>query len=162
MTNKKVVVKKKKVVHKRKQASKLHNIIVCIILLILIGVISRAILKEDTEPFIPFLSWEKENTEEIKIGIITSDALNAETTKNLLLTEFNKYSKTMLLTMNEDYSINYELLEGVTKVSNNEYILKLKKNREIKSSNVKNAIDSSLINIKEPDTCRISLCRLAT
>ena len=113
---------KKKTIKSSKQ-TKTANIIICVILLVLIAVISRAILKDENEPFIPLPFMVPENEEIIRIGVITQSNLLDYDTNNVVINELNKYSKDMLLEINEDYSITYKCISGVTKVSNKEYIV---------------------------------------
>ena len=117
------VKKTKKTVKKAKRENKTTNIIFCIILLILIAVISRAILKDENEPFIPLPFIKNSNDQVIKIGVITEESLLQEDTNNVVLNELYKYYKEMLLTINDDYSITYGVISNVNKISNKEYVI---------------------------------------
>lgn len=138
------VVKKK--IKKNKKQSKLSNIITCIILLILIAVISRAILKEDNEPFINIPLFETSNEQVINVGVISEGSLLDENTSNIVLNELNKYSHDMLLEINEDYSITYKIISNVNKVSNTEYILTKAEDIEISLGDIKNSLDNYHLN----------------
>lgn len=122
--------------------SKTQNIVICIILLIIIAVISRAILKDENEPFIPFFFMSESNKEVIKIGVITEDNLLDGNTKNTIVNELNKYSKDMLLEVNEDYSITYKCVSNVTKVSNSEYAIKINSASTVTADNIKQQLEN--------------------
>lgn len=142
--NSKSKIKVRKKVSKNKRntykQSRLSNIVICIMLLIAIAVISRAILKEENEPFIPLPFFEQANDEVIKIGVITEDSLLNSYNKNCVINELNKYSKDMLLQINDDYSVTYKCLSNVTKVSNNEYILKRNEQSKVSIDEIKQAL----------------------
>lgn len=149
ITNTKIKPKtvKKKIKLNKKQ-SKLNNIITCIILLIIIAVISRAILKEDNEPFINIPLFVSSNEQVINIGVISEESLLDENTSNIVLNELNKYSNDMLLEINEDYSITYKVISKVNKVSNSEYILVKAEDVKISLSKIKNILDGYRLNKK--------------
>lgn len=138
-------VKTKKQVNKKvkrlRRQSKLTNIITCIILLILISIISRAILKDKNEPFIPLLFSSEENEQIIRIGIITEDNLNDFNSSNVVLNELKKYYNDTLLVINEDYSITYKCISDVTKISNKEYTVKVNEKSNITTQKLKQSLD---------------------
>ncbi len=136
--NAKKVKKHKKVV---KQNSTL-NIVICVTLLIIIAIISRAILKDENEPFIPFFYTSESNDETINIGVITGDSLLNSNTKNCVINELNKYSKDMLLEINEDYSITYKCISNVIKISNKEYLLIRDEKSSVTASDIKTELDN--------------------
>lgn len=139
---KKVKANVKSRVKKQRKENKVANIVICIILLIGIAVISRAILKDENAPFISFPFFESENEDVIKIGVITSDSLLDNNTNNLVINELKKYSKDMLLEVNEDYSIEYKCISNVEKVSNTEYIVIKDIESEVQISQIKQELDS--------------------
>lgn len=130
--------KTRKIVKENKAA----NIITCIILLVVIAIISRAILKEESESFIPLPFFEQANDQVITIGVITNDSLIDINSNNLLLNELNKYSKDMLLEINEDYSITYKCISNIKKISNKEYILTKNAESNITTSQIKQELDT--------------------
>lgn len=121
--NSKKIKKVRNKAQKTKNQNKVNNIVICIILLIIIAIISRLILKNEKEPFIPFPFFKQANGEVIKIGVITEQSLLKSDNKNCVINELNKYSKDMLLEINEDYSITYKCISKVNKISNREYVL---------------------------------------
>ena len=133
--------KPKKLNRRKKSNTKLKNIIICIILLILIAVISRAILKDENEPFIPISFLQDKNEDEIMIGIITTSDFTNESINNLVINELDNYSKDMLVTINADYTINYLALENVLKVTNKEYLLKISDKYLDSINDIKNKIE---------------------
>lgn len=135
------IVKRKIGTKRTEKQKRVSNIIVCIILLVLIGIISRAILKDENEPFISFPFIANENEEIIRVGIITADNLLDVNTNNVVVNELKKYSKDTLLIINEDYSITYKIISDVTKVSNTEYKIKRDENSNVSIENIKNALE---------------------
>mgnify|MGYP003291290605 CR=1 FL=1 len=153
-SNLKVVIKEKpipkKKIRKRKVENKAKNIVICIILLIVIAIVSRAILKDENEPFIPLPFITNSNDEIIKIGIITTESLLDNNTNNIVLMELNKYSKDMLLEINEDYSITYRVLSEVVKVSNKEYLLIKNKECDVTVQDIKKVIEDNKLDKESP------------
>lgn len=149
-TNSKVSSKSKlkKKIKRKKKESKLGNVLICLFLLIIIAVISRAIFKDENEPFLPFSFLEASNEQIVKIGVITADSLISKDTSNIVLNELHKYSKDMLLEITEDYTINYKVVSSVEKISNTEYILVIRDDSSIKSLQIKNELESYMINKK--------------
>lgn len=137
----KVVKKKSKKVRRKKEQSKTFNVITCILLLLIIAIISRAILKDENEPFIPLPFFEQSNDQVISIGIITEESLLNIQSKNMVLNELNKYSKDMLLEINVDYTITYKCLAAVNKISNKEYVLTRNTNSKVSVEQIKNELD---------------------
>lgn len=147
--NKKVVKPQKtklNVKRKKKQDSKIRNIVICIFLLVIIGVISRAILKDENEPFIPISFGSEANKEEIAIGIITEDNLLSENVSNVVMQELNNYTKDMIIRVNSDYSIEYNVVSGIEKKTNTEYILSFDDKYKDAQEKVKNTINSIISN----------------
>lgn len=137
-TTKKVKTNKK--IRKRKNTRK-NNIIVCVILLILITVISRAILKEEGEPFIPDI-FKTENEQIITVGVITEENLLDINVQNIIVREMNSYSKDMLLKVDDSYNIEYMALDGVNKISNSEYQLVVNKKYVEDISKIKSVLET--------------------
>ena len=126
---------------KPEKNNKLTNIVTCIILITIIAVISRAILKDENEPFIPFVFFNDANEQVIKIGIITEENLLNSNSKNFIINELNKYSKDMLLEINDDYSITYKCISNVIKMSNKEYILVRNNESNVDINAIKETLD---------------------
>lgn len=137
---------KKKKSRRTARENKLTNIITCVILIIIIAVISRAILKEENEPFIPLPFLIQSNDQVIKIGVITTDSLLEGNTNNVVINELNKYSKDMLLEINTDYGINYRCISSVDKVSNIEYIITKDKDSKVTIEKIKDVINEHRAN----------------
>lgn len=131
----------KKKIRKRKNTRR-SNIIVCVILLILIAVISRAILKEEGEPFIPEI-FKTENEQIISVGVITEENLLDKDTKNILIREMASYASDVLLRVDEEYNIEYVALDNVNKVSNSEYELVVNKKYVDYINDIKNVLENN-------------------
>ena len=146
MSVKKAQVKPKTNKKKNRKESKALNIIICIVLLLLIGVVSRAILKDEDEPFIYFPFMTRANEEVIKIGVITQDSLLDKNTTNLVINELNKYSRDMLIEVNEDYTITYKCISNIHKSSNGEYILTKNTKSKVQVANIKETLEQHMKN----------------
>lgn len=157
-TESKVVQKEfpKNKIKKKKGESKVKNIVTCIILLLIIAVISRAILKDENEPFIPLPFITSSNEDIIKIGIITENSLLDSNTSNLVLNELNKYSNDRLLEIKTDYSIEYKCISKIDKVSNKEYILTINDKSKVIAEDIKKQLDDLRINVNSPYYKRLS------
>ena len=138
----KTIKEKNNKVKRKKQENKIVNIINFVILLIIIAIISRAILKDESSPFIPIPFFEESNEQVITIGVITKDSLIDSNSKNLLLNELNKYYKDMLLEINEDYSITYKCISNIKKISDKEYILTKNADSNVTVNQIKQDLDT--------------------
>ncbi len=148
---KKLVKKKKKKISpkvRKEMRIRRRNTFACIILIILIVIISRAILKDEGEPFIPNFWAEEENESVLTVGIITTDDLRDENTNNVVLKELKHYTSYMLLKINEDYTFTYDVLENIEKVNEKEYKLTVKKSKEYTAESIKNMILSYMVDEK--------------
>ena len=139
--NKKNTKKVKRKIKKIEDKKRTSNIIYCIILIIIIAIVSRAILKDENEPFIPFLFSNESNEQIVKIGVITDENLMNTNNRNLLINELKKYSSDMLLQINEDYSITYKCISNVVKISNREYVLSRNVESKVTVNSIKEALD---------------------
>lgn len=142
----KKIVKRK--IRKKTRDNKPNNIVVCIILIVIIAIISRAIFKDKNEPFIPLPFMNRANEEVIKIGVITTDSLLDNNTGNVVINELNKYSTDMILKVGSNYNIEYECISSVNKISNTEYELIKSEESNVTIVEIKNAIDSYRANEK--------------
>lgn len=150
IVKKKVTVKTKKVKAKKQidpQKERRNNIIVCVILLLIIAVISRGLMKEEGEPFIPISFGVEENETIITVGIITNESLLNKNTSNVIIQELNSYSSNMLLKIKEDYSVEYLALESIGKASNSEYVLAVRKSKEYDAQSIKQMLESHMNNV---------------
>ncbi len=148
---KKIVKKNKKKISpkvRKEMRIRRRNTFTCILLIILIVIISRAILKDEGEPFIPNFWAEEENESVLTLGIITTDDLRDENTNNIVLKELKHYTSYMLLKINEDYTFTYDVLENIEKTNEKEYILKIKKSKEYTPESIKNIILSYMVDEK--------------
>lgn len=157
LENKKLATGKKNVKKNKKKISpkvrkemriRRRNTFACIILIILIVIIFRAILKDEGEPFIPNFWAEEENESVLTLGIITTDDLRDENTNNVVLKELKHYTSYMLLKVNEDYTLKYDVLENIEKINEKEYVLTVKKSKEYTAESIKNVILSYMVDEK--------------
>ena len=138
----KKIGKKKKSNNKRnsKDFGKFVRFIFCSILLLLIIIITRAVTIKDDEPFIPtFFNKEvTENTESINIAVYDNVDINSS---NAVVTELEQYIYPMLLRITDKYSINYEVISSINRLSNKEYELSINTEGNISAVDVKDTID---------------------
>ena len=153
VTDSKKIVKnsnKKKISPKVRKEMRIRrrNTFTCIILIILIVIISRALLKDEGEPFIPNFWAEEENESILIVGVITTDDLRDENTNNVVLKELRHYTSYMLLKINEDYTVTYDALQNIEKINEKEYRLTVKKSKEYTSESIKNMLLSYMVDEK--------------
>lgn len=136
-------IQKKKISSKKKykvKTGKFVRFIFCSILLVLIAIFARYITLKENEPFIPtFTSSEvKENTESVTIAIYDNTSIG---TNNLVISELEKYIYPMLLRVNSEYDIKYELISSINKINSKEYELVLNEISGVTAVDVKDSID---------------------
>lgn len=139
---------KNKKIQKKKSNKKTYSVnkgkfvrfIFCLFVILLIAIISRIVTRKDNEPFIPIFSNNqvKENTDSINIAIYDNTDIS---TNNVIITELEQYIYPMLLRINSDYNIKYEVLSNVNKINNREYELEIDNSMEITAVDVKDTID---------------------
>jgi len=170
--SKKIKPKVKPSVRRERRINR-RNIFTCIILLILIAVILRALLREEGEPFLPIFFGSEENTQVITIGVITDEDLLDSNINNIVLKELGYYSNHMLLTVNEDYSLNYDIIKTIQKSSDTEYVMAIKESKEYSANTIKRVLerymsdknsiyypklkDIQSINVVDEETLKITL-----
>lgn len=116
------------------------KIFISIVVVILGLALLRAVLKEKDEGFWDFLLSNKtEFKSEYTVTIHASDISAKTNYNNLAVVELDNMVSSMLLHINEDYSITYDVLEKVEKLSNESYRLYIKEDYldEITSDSVK-------------------------
>jgi len=133
--NKKINKKKYKV-----KAGKVVRFIFCLVILLVVAAIARVITLKEDEPFIPvfFNNQMTENTDSISIAVYTNVNIGVN---NSVITELEQYVYPMLLRINSNYNIDYEVISSVEKINNKEYNLTLNSDSAITSVDVKDTID---------------------
>lgn len=136
-------IQKKKISNKRKNKVKVNKFVrflFCAVIVILIMIITRVVSLEENESFISvFKKNEVEaNSETITIAIYDNVSIG---TDNVVISELEKYIYPMLLRTEIDYSIKYELIYNVNKISSKEYEITLKDESSITAVDVKECID---------------------
>ncbi len=137
---------------KRNQANAL-KIVACIIVLFLIGVISKKIVKLDNIPIIKafFNDDDKEFVKnyDLKIGIYNTNNENnsdIKLSKNITISELARLSNLTLVSYYEDYKINNVLAEKITTEDNQSFLIEINKEYKVSAENVKKCIES-IINL---------------
>lgn len=122
------------------KTGKLVRFIFCFILLVIIAIVARGITREENEPFIPvfFNNEVVENVDSINIAVYTNANIG---TNNVVITELEQYIYPMLLRINSNYEIEYDVISSINKINNGEYDIVVKQNTGITSVDVKDTID---------------------
>lgn len=143
---------KKPITHKKKSdktlaqktsfTSKKKNIVLKLLfvffIIIVIAISIRLISKEKNDSILPFFTSKQiENNSKIVIADYGLKNLTTTSSNNVVISELEQYIYPMLLTTNIDYSITYEVIESIDKVSNIEYLLHINPGYNINSTVVK-------------------------
>ncbi len=136
-------VQKNKKSNKKKykvKTGKLVRFIFCLLILLVIAVFARVITRKENDPFIPvfFNNDIEENTQTVNIAVYTNANIGAN---NSIVTELEQYIYPMLLKINSNYEIKYEVVSSVNKINNKEYEIILDSGSDINSVEVKDTID---------------------
>lgn len=138
--------KTKKIRKKNVKNSKLFKIFACVTVIFLIGILSKKIVKLENIPIVKafFNNDEKDFVKdyEFKIGLLNMDTTDVKTTKNMTLNEIINLSCLKLLEYDENYKINYSVLDNITTSDNRVFNLTLKKDYKINSDIVKTEIEN--------------------
>jgi len=136
-------IQKKKSSNKKYKVNggKFVRFVFCLIILIIIAIIARAITIKEDEPFIPIFSNNevKENTQSINIAIYDNTNL---TSNNQVITELEQYIYPMLLRINKDYVVEYQIISNITKINNREYEIDIIESDKITAVDVKDTFDN--------------------
>lgn len=144
---------------KNKSKKTLMNVIklsVCAFFIFVIFKVSFQIENLDDIDILNVFSNEEEisviNNFDLNIAIDSLDQDN-----NLLVNEMNKQTFEYLLTINTDYTINYNLLESVEKIDGNIYNLKIKDENYTSDiiEGLENSKDLNIKNIDQTDSTNI-------
>lgn len=138
-----IKIQKNKKSNKKKykvKTGKVVRFIFCLVILIVIAAVARAITLKEDEPFIPvfFNNEVKENTQSLDIAVYTNVNIGYN---NSVITELEQYIYPMLLRVKNNYEIEYEVISNINKLNNKEYVLVLDANSPITSVDVKDTID---------------------
>lgn len=140
---------RKKAINKKQTSEFTVNflkIAICSLMLFGIAMLSKSILKLENHPILSvFSSNDKENkltpNYEFKVGLTNSNKLDLLTSKNIIENELISKSIPSLISINEDYSINYILANSIKKINDLEYDIEIKSGKGISSSDVIKAIE---------------------
>lgn len=99
-------------------------------IVILVLIIARAVLKEEEEGFWDFLISEENNIKsEYSVVVNSADKRVDENYANLAIVELDNKTNGSFIQINKDYSITYDILEKIEKVSNTSYKLYIKEDK---------------------------------
>ncbi len=117
-----------------------------IIGIVVIGFISKKIVKLENMPLISVFS-NKENKKELqkeynlKLGITKLDTTDMLKSRNIVLDELSLLSNARLVEINKDYTINYLAAEKIEKINNKDYIIYLNKEYNLSVDDIKSGIE---------------------
>ena len=117
-----------------------------IIGIVVIGFISKKIVKFENMPLISVFS-NKENKKELqkeynlKLGITKLDTTDMLKSRNIVLDELSFLSNARLVEINKDYTINYLAAEKIEKINNKDYIVYLNKEYNLSVDDIKSGIE---------------------
>ena len=117
-----------------------------IIGIVVIGFISKKIVKFENMPLISVFS-NKENKKELqkeynlKLGITKLDTTDMLKSRNIVLDELSLLSNARLVEINKDYTINYLAAEKIEKINNKDYIVYLNKEYNLSVDDIKSGIE---------------------
>ena len=117
-----------------------------IIGIVVIGFISKKIVKFENMPLISVFS-NKENKKELqkeynlKLGITKLDTTDMLKSRNIVLDELSLLSNSRLVEINKDYTINYLAAEKIEKINNKDYIVYLNKEYNLSVDDIKSGIE---------------------
>lgn len=136
-------VQKNKKSNKKKykvKTGKAVRFIFCLLILLVIAVFARVITRKENEPFIPvfFNNDIEENTQTVNIAVYTDVNIGVN---NSVITELEQYIYPMLLKINSNYEIEYEVVSNVNKINNKEYEIILDVDSDVTSIEVKDTMD---------------------
>lgn len=140
INNKRIPNTEKKSNHNKSENKKILFIIY-FFLIVAIAAISRLIFKDKSSPFIPNIFKGKEiNNQEMVIAVINQQ-LDGNYIDNVVIKELDSYAYPMLLVINNQYDIEYKLIESIDKLSNKEYVLNVNNNYKITATEIKEMLE---------------------
>ncbi|MBR6504352.1 MAG: hypothetical protein IKT41_01305 [Clostridia bacterium] len=134
--------KKKKRIRKNNKILLFFTFI--IVVLLMTAIVLRFNLKGENEGFFDFLKVkvEGEKIENLNIALVDKVDILEDNTKNIIITELNQYTTGVLLRIDDDYNITYELLKDIEKISNTEYILNISEKNTLNATVLKARLQS--------------------
>lgn len=123
----------KKIYKEENTILKLVKITFSVLLLVGIGYLSKILVLNENAPLKEVFSSKEEisnleNEYSFKIGVASLGEKDILKNNNIIVNEVVKSTMLPLIKVDSEYNIEYVILESVEKVSNTEYLLKLKEN----------------------------------
>ncbi len=140
----------KKSKSKSKKYTKFNSkfiIVVLVFIVISVSILSRIIVKQQNSQDNITVFSNKETGQKLQkdynlsIGISKLDTMDLNITNNIILNEIILNTKSQLLTINKDYSIDYKQIDKIEQINDTRFLITLKKDTNIKYENIKNSID---------------------
>lgn len=127
-------------------SSKIFKVACLCFALALIGILSRKIVKMENIPLLNVFSNSDENENlvknyEFKVGLAKIDTTDISKTNNIILNEILFKAKSRLISINNDYTINYLVATKIEKISNLEYKISISKEYNLKAKNIVDSIN---------------------
>ncbi len=139
-------IKTKKVKKKIIYIPKILKISFVVIAIILIGFLSKQVIKIENMPILSVFSNKEKDVElkssyNLKLGISKLDTTDVQSSKNIILNELNLHASIRFIDINNDYTINYIAAKKIEKKSNREYLVYLNEEYELTFADIENAIN---------------------
>ena len=139
-------IKTKKAKKKIIYIPKILKISFVVIAIILIGFLSKQVIKIENMPILSVFSNKEKDVElkssyNLKLGISKLDTTDVQSSKNIILNELNLHASIRFIDINNDYTINYIAAKKIEKKSNREYLVYLNEEYELTFADIENAIN---------------------
>lgn len=133
-------------IYNKKRRYKVLRISIYLFILCVLIICFRLILKNKYSSFLPnIFKSEKENTQVINIADYGLADLSNTKSNNIILSDLEQYIYPMLLKIDSEYNIKYEVLNSVEKISNSEYLLNIDPTYNINAGIIKEAIEENML-----------------
>ena len=144
-TRSKIKSNKKNKVIVSKKVFNVIKVTICVFLLLIVALVSRLLTKEKGESILPAFfnnSNVKENENILTIGIYGNNNLLGDNVDNIVLAELEQYIYPIILRVDMGYGLEYSEADSIQKISNLEYIIKLKEGSKISANDIKLEIEN--------------------
>ena len=137
---------------KKSNKNNFFKTVACIIIIFLIGIISKKLVKLEDIPLVKAFFNDDDKTlqrdYDFKIGVLKLDTTDTSSTRNIVSNEIIKMSSIKLLDYTSEYDISYLGASSVNTNDNMNFLITLNKKYNIKASDIKSNIEAILKNNK--------------
>lgn len=137
--------KKRKKEKKNIYIPKVFKVIAAIIFLILIGFLSKLVIKYENFNILNVFSNNDEKIEleqsyNLKVGISKLDSVDKLKTRNIVLNELLNFTTSNLILIDKDYKIIYRAASSIEKINNGEYVVELAPEYDVVIEDIINSV----------------------